>query len=131
MLAQVLQTFLAKKNLVKSLLISTLDKVIYYIHWNIFTGLNKTPLHYTKSGGDQLKKTSRFIQHARSISRFLWTAPSAYVGFEWFELGGKFWDILSMTTLYSIPLQGPRLVNLQLPRQRCIVLYNKRKYFCF
>jgi hypothetical protein len=31
MLAQVLQTFWAKKNLVKSLLISTLDKVIYYI----------------------------------------------------------------------------------------------------
>jgi hypothetical protein len=37
-----------QKNLVKSLLISTLDKVIYYIHWNIFTGLNKTSLHYTK-----------------------------------------------------------------------------------
>jgi hypothetical protein len=31
MLAQVLQTFWAKKNLVKSLLISTLDKAIYYI----------------------------------------------------------------------------------------------------
>jgi hypothetical protein len=31
MLAQVLQIFLGKKTLVKSLLISTLDKVIYYI----------------------------------------------------------------------------------------------------
>jgi hypothetical protein len=31
MLAQVLQTFWAKKTLVKGLLISTLDKVIYYI----------------------------------------------------------------------------------------------------
>jgi hypothetical protein len=31
MLAQALQTFWAKKTLVKSLLISTLDKVIYYI----------------------------------------------------------------------------------------------------
>jgi hypothetical protein len=31
MLAQVLQTFWAKKTLVKSLLISTLDKVIYNI----------------------------------------------------------------------------------------------------
>jgi hypothetical protein len=30
MLAQVLQTFWAKKTLVKSLLISTLDKVIYF-----------------------------------------------------------------------------------------------------
>jgi hypothetical protein len=31
MLAQVLQTFWAKKNLVKSLLISNIDKAIYYI----------------------------------------------------------------------------------------------------
>jgi hypothetical protein len=46
MLAQVLQAFLAKKNLVKSLLISTLDKG-NLLHWKIFTGLNKTSLHNT------------------------------------------------------------------------------------
>jgi hypothetical protein len=36
------QTFLAKKTLVKNLLISTLDKVIYY------NGLNKTSPYNTK-----------------------------------------------------------------------------------
>jgi hypothetical protein len=36
-----LQTFWAKKTLVKSLLISALDKVGNLQHWNIFTGLNK------------------------------------------------------------------------------------------
>jgi hypothetical protein len=47
MLAQVLQTFWAKKTLVKSLLISTLDKVIYYIG-TFLQGSYKTSLHYTK-----------------------------------------------------------------------------------
>jgi hypothetical protein len=37
-----------EKNLVKSLLISTLDKVIYYICRDIFTVLNKTSLYYIK-----------------------------------------------------------------------------------
>jgi hypothetical protein len=39
-----LQTFWEKKTLVKILLISTLNNVIYcpLFHWNIFTGLNKT-----------------------------------------------------------------------------------------
>jgi hypothetical protein len=46
-LAQVLQTFWAKKNLVKSLLISALDKVIYYIG-TFLQGSTKTSLHYTK-----------------------------------------------------------------------------------
>jgi hypothetical protein len=54
-----LQTFWVKKNLVKSLLISTLDKG-NLLHWNIFTGLNKTSLHFTQQGGDQLKKIALF-----------------------------------------------------------------------
>jgi hypothetical protein len=42
MLALDLKTFWTKKILVKSLLISTLDKVIYYIETVLHTGLNKT-----------------------------------------------------------------------------------------
>jgi hypothetical protein len=44
MFALVQQTFLAKKNLVKSLLISTLDKVIYCKGTFLHTGLNETSL---------------------------------------------------------------------------------------
>jgi hypothetical protein len=47
MLAQVLQTFWAKKTLVQSLLISTLDKVIYYIG-TFLQGSSKPPFHYKK-----------------------------------------------------------------------------------
>jgi hypothetical protein len=61
MLELLLQTFWGEKNLVKSLLISTLDKVICILHWNIFTGLNKTSLHFTKQGGDQLKNFSTCV----------------------------------------------------------------------
>jgi hypothetical protein len=46
MFALVLQKFVAKK-LVKSLLISTLDKVIYFIG-NNFSGLFNTSLYFTK-----------------------------------------------------------------------------------
>jgi hypothetical protein len=46
MFALVQRTFLAKK-LVKSLLIATLDKVIYY-KGTFFKGLNETSLYYTK-----------------------------------------------------------------------------------
>jgi hypothetical protein len=42
-----LRTFWAKKNLVKSLLISTPDKVIYYIG-TLSQGSTKTSLHFTK-----------------------------------------------------------------------------------
>jgi hypothetical protein len=44
MFALVQQTFLVKKNLVKRLLISTLDEVIYYKG----TGLDKTSPYNTK-----------------------------------------------------------------------------------
>jgi hypothetical protein len=44
------KTFLTEK-LVKSLLISTLDKVISYVHRNIFTGLSKTSLHAQNKTG--------------------------------------------------------------------------------
>jgi hypothetical protein len=66
-----LQTFWAKKNLVKSLLILH-PRHGNLLQWNIFTGLNKTSLHFTKKGGDQLKKICTFFQHERSRSRFLW-----------------------------------------------------------
>jgi hypothetical protein len=48
MLALVLHTFLAKRNPLKSLLIATLDKVIYILQMNIFTGPNKTSPYNTK-----------------------------------------------------------------------------------
>jgi hypothetical protein len=48
MFALVQQTFLAKKDLVKSLLISTLHRQGNLLHWNIFTGLYKTSLYNTK-----------------------------------------------------------------------------------
>jgi hypothetical protein len=47
MLAQVLQTFWAKKTLVKSPLISTLDRVIYYI--GIFLQGPTKPLFTTQN----------------------------------------------------------------------------------
>jgi hypothetical protein len=47
MLVLVRQTFWAKKNLAKSLLIFTLDKVIYY-RGTFFPGLIKTSLYYAK-----------------------------------------------------------------------------------
>jgi hypothetical protein len=52
---------LGGKNLAKSLLISTLEEVIYYIPRNIFTGLNKTSLYDKKQAGDQLKKIRPFF----------------------------------------------------------------------
>jgi hypothetical protein len=55
-----LQTFWAKKILVKSLQISTLDKVIYYIG-TFLQGSTKTSHHYRKWGGDQLKKIRPFF----------------------------------------------------------------------
>jgi hypothetical protein len=66
-----LQTFWAKKNLVKSLLISTLDKVIYY-KGNIFTGLNKTSLH--KIGwrpAEKIRPFSTCVFYV--VLRFLWS----------------------------------------------------------
>jgi hypothetical protein len=48
-----LQTFWAKKIVVKS-------RQGNLLHWNVFTGLNKTSLYYTK-GGDQLKKIRPFF----------------------------------------------------------------------
>jgi hypothetical protein len=60
MLAQVLQIFLGKEHLVKNWLISTLDKVIHFKGHN-FSAVYKTSLHFTKQGGDQLKKISPFF----------------------------------------------------------------------
>jgi hypothetical protein len=63
-----------KKTLVKSLLISTLDKVHNLLHWNIFTELNKTSLHFTNKWVEtSWTKIARRFQHACSRSRFLWT----------------------------------------------------------
>jgi hypothetical protein len=65
-----LQTFWAKKSLVKSLLFSTLDKVIY----NIVTFLqgSTNPLFTTQNRVEiSWKKIAHFFQHARSRSRFL------------------------------------------------------------
>jgi hypothetical protein len=60
MLAQVLQIFLGKEHLVKNQLIFTLDKVIYVLQRSNFSAVFKTSLHFTKWGGDQLKKFSLF-----------------------------------------------------------------------
>jgi hypothetical protein len=55
----------------KSLLISTLDKVIYYI--GTFLQGSTKPLFTTKNRVEiSWKKFARFFQHAHSISRFLW-----------------------------------------------------------
>jgi hypothetical protein len=62
--------FWAKKNLVKSLLISTLDKVIYYIETFYRAQQNFSSLR--KIGWRSAEKNLPvFFQHARSISRFL------------------------------------------------------------
>jgi hypothetical protein len=58
MLAQVLQTFWAKKPCKKSADLHPRQGDL--LHWNIFTGLNKTSLRYTKLG-DQLKKIRPFF----------------------------------------------------------------------
>jgi hypothetical protein len=72
-----LQTFWAKKPLVKSLLFSTLDKVIY----NIVTFLQgpTKPLFTTQNRVEiSWKKFAHFFQHARSRSRFLWSRHTKY-----------------------------------------------------
>jgi hypothetical protein len=63
MFALVLQIFLGKEHLEKNWLISTLDKAIEY-KGTIFQGAYKTSLHFTKKGGDQLKKILPFFKHA-------------------------------------------------------------------
>jgi hypothetical protein len=65
------QTFRAKKNLVKSLLFSTLDNVIYY-NGTIFLQSTK-PLFTSQNRVEtSWKKFAHFFQHAHSRSRFLW-----------------------------------------------------------
>jgi hypothetical protein len=65
MFLRVLQIFLAK-NLVKSMRISTLDKVIYFT--GKISGLYKTSLYYTKQGGDHRKRFHHFSGVAPTIS---------------------------------------------------------------
>jgi hypothetical protein len=60
-----LQTFWANKNPCKKSA-NLHPRQGNLLHWNIFTGLNKTSLHFTKQGGDQLKKISPFFQRACS-----------------------------------------------------------------
>jgi hypothetical protein len=92
MLAQVSQTFWAKKNLVKSLLIFTLDKVIY----NIGTFLQgSTKPRFTTQNRLEIscKKIRPFFQHARSrskisILRFLYCRRSFYAKFDFLSQAG-------------------------------------------
>jgi hypothetical protein len=59
MLAQVLQTFWAKKTLVKSLLISTIDKEIYYIG-TFLQGSTKPPFTSQNRVETSFKKIAPF-----------------------------------------------------------------------
>jgi hypothetical protein len=72
MLAQVLQTFWAKKTLVKSLLNSILDKVIYYI--GTFLQGSTKPLFTTQNRAEISRKKIGYFFNMRvlPISRFLW-----------------------------------------------------------
>jgi hypothetical protein len=67
-----LQTFWAKKKLVKCLLITTLDKVIYNI--GTFSQGSTKPLFTSQNRADVSRKKicPFFFQHACSRSRFLW-----------------------------------------------------------
>jgi hypothetical protein len=68
-----LQTFWAKKPGKKSADLHPRQGNL--LHWNIFTGLNKTSLHFTSQNRVETswKKFARFFQHAHSRSRFLCT----------------------------------------------------------
>jgi hypothetical protein len=63
-----------QKTLVKSLLISTLDKVIYYIG-TFLQGSTKPLLTSQNRVETSWKKFAHFFQHACSRSRFLWSHP--------------------------------------------------------
>jgi hypothetical protein len=54
-----LQTFWAKKPCKKSADLHPRQGNL--LHWNIFIGLNKTSLHFTKYSEDQLKKNRPFF----------------------------------------------------------------------
>jgi hypothetical protein len=73
--ALVQQTFLAK-NLAKSMLIPTLDKVIYY-KGTLLQGSTK-PLFTTQIGWRPVEKNSPFFQHASSSIQIsmVWTSAS-------------------------------------------------------
>jgi hypothetical protein len=65
MLAQALQIFLGKEQLVKNWLISTLGTQGNLLQRNNFSAVYKTSLPFTKSGGYQLKNYP-FFKHASS-----------------------------------------------------------------
>jgi hypothetical protein len=74
MFALVQQTFLAKKNFVKSLLISALDKVIYYK--GTFLQYSTKPLLTTQNRLEtSCKKFALFYQHASSSCKISMDQP--------------------------------------------------------
>jgi hypothetical protein len=80
------QTFRAKKTLVKSLLFSTLDNVIYN-NGTIFLQSTK-PLFTSQNRVEtSWKKFAHFFQHAHSRSRFLWRRLAN-------SLGSLFWFLI-------------------------------------
>jgi hypothetical protein len=66
--------FFGKGHLIK---ISTLEKVQNLLQSNYFSGVDETSLHFTKSGGDQLKYFSPFFKPG--------------VDFSYIFSRGKFW----------------------------------------